>query len=327
MSLTTDAQAMLMLCSRLGLGRQTEPAPLTLREWNSLAQAIFDSPLSRPGNLLGLSAMELASELNIEPQAAEHTAALLSRGGALAIEMERMEKLGIWVLTRADEDYPHKYRQRLRQSAPAILFGSGDKHSLGLPGLAVVGSRHLTPELEDAAQRIGHLCGRSSLVLYSGGAKGVDNMSTSSAIEASGSAVSILAQGIEAAIRRPEVRLAIAQGNLTLVTPYSPDAGFSVGAAMGRNKLVYALSDYALVISSDLDKGGTWAGATEALAKKWVPVFVLQGTDVPEGNRALLQKGAQPFPHDVIDSDLDLSDWLKSNATPPPADMVQAQLL
>jgi predicted Rossmann fold nucleotide-binding protein DprA/Smf involved in DNA uptake len=66
---------------------------------------------------------------------------------------------------------------------------------------------------------------------------------------------------------------------------------------MGRNKYIYAVADYALVVSSSVGKGGTWAGATEALERiKDVPIFVrMQGT-VPEGNRQLLKKGAQPLP-------------------------------
>ena len=76
------------------------------------------------------------------------------------------------------------------------------------------------------------------------------------------------------AIRLPEIRHALERGDLCLVTPYSPNAGFSVGAAMGRNRLIYCLADYAIVVASDAEKGGTWAGATEALKNGWVPNVV-----------------------------------------------------
>ena len=59
-----------------------------------------------------------------------------------------------------------------------------------------------------------------------------------------------------------------------MVSPYHPTAGFSAGAAMGRNKLVYALSDVAVVVSSGQASGGTWTGASEALKAGWVPVLV-----------------------------------------------------
>ena len=62
-----------------------------------------------------------------------------------------------------------------------------------------------------------------------------------------------------------------------LATPYLPHASFNVGMAMARNKLIYALSDFGLVIASDAEKGGTWAGAEEGLKAGWVPVFVVDG--------------------------------------------------
>ena len=43
-----------------------------------------------------------------------------------------------------------------------------------------------------------------------------------------------------------------------------------MGAEIGRNRLIYCLADYAIVVASDAEKGGTWAGATEALKAGWV---------------------------------------------------------
>ena len=47
-------------------------------------------------------------------------------------------------------------------------------------------------------------------------------------------------------------------GQLVLASPYDPSAGFNVGNAMQRNKFIYALADAALVVNSDLNRGGTW---------------------------------------------------------------------
>ena len=38
---------------------------------------------------------------------------------------------------------------------------------------------------------------------------------------------------------------------------------------MQRNKLIYALADAALVVNSDYEKGGTWAGAVEQLEREY----------------------------------------------------------
>jgi predicted Rossmann fold nucleotide-binding protein DprA/Smf involved in DNA uptake len=83
---------------------------------------------------------------------------------------------------------------------------------------------------------------------------------------------------------------------------------------MGRNRLIYALAEYAIVVASDAETGGTWAGATEALRNKWVPVFVLEQDAMPEGNKLLLRKGALPFPHPFRDAPVKLPEWLKEKA-------------
>jgi predicted Rossmann fold nucleotide-binding protein DprA/Smf involved in DNA uptake len=63
---------------------------------------------------------------------------------------------------------------------------------------------------------------------------------------------------------------------------------------MGRNKFIYALSDRSLVIDSALGSGGTWEGALEVLAQKWVPLFVRTPGNGP-GNAVLVEKGGIAF--------------------------------
>lgn len=327
MDLTADSQAMLLLCSHLGLSDETGPKPLTLREWNSLARRLLDSSLGTPGGLLGLSIDDLRTELAFSDNETRRLVRLLSRGGGLAIELERLESLGIWIVTRADAHYPQRLKQRLKQATPAVLFGAGERALLEQPGLAVVGSRNVDDHGKTCADFIGNACAREGLVLYSGGARGVDAISTQAALEARGTAVGVLAHSLEKAIRAPDARPRLVSGDLALVTPYSPNAGFSVGAAMGRNKLIYALADYALVIASDAGKGGTWAGATEALKAKLLPIFVLDGPNVPEGNHQLLQQGAISFPVSLLTPSLALREWLQVQADGFAPSLVQARLL
>ncbi len=310
-----DAQVLLLLCSHLGLTADPEFAPLTLREWNQLARKLQAAHL-RPAALLEWRAAELQRQLALSAEEARRIAALLERGGALAILLERLEALGIRPLTRADADYPQRYRQRLRDSAPAVLFYAGEKALLGQPGIAVVGSRRLDEAGQECARLIGNACGLSGLVLYSGGARGVDTISMESALEARGTAVGVLADSLEQASRRWSS--ALQRGDLCLLTPYSPNAGFSVGAAMGRNRLIYCLADYAIVVASDAETGGTWAGATEALQHGWVPVFVLAHDNMPAGNKLLLQRGALPFPHPFKEPPSQLADWLAREAARRP---------
>ncbi len=309
--ISSDSQVLLLLCSHLGLGNDPEFAPLTLREWNPLARKLQTRGL-RPAALLEWCAIDLEKQLALAADQVRRLATLLERHGLLAIALERLESLGIRALTRADADYPQRYRQRLKDSAPAVLFYAGEKALLGQPGIAIVGSRHLDQAGQECAKLVGNACGVSGQVLYSGGARGVDTLSMEAALEARGTAVGVLADSLEKAVRSREA--ALRRGDLCLVTPYSPNAGFSVGAAMGRNRLIYCLADYAIVVASDAETGGTWAGATEALKNGWVPLFVLEHENMPPGNRLLLQKGALPFPHPCPISPLKLPGWLKEKS-------------
>jgi len=325
MTISPDSQAILLLCSHIGLLSNSEYSSLTLKEWNALAKKL-QSISMRPGDLIGVAPKEIQSQLGINLAEAERYYHLLQRSGSLAIELERLESLGVHVLTRADQEYPARYRQRLKESAPAVLFYAGEKALLGQPGIAVVGSRHLDETGKACAEFVGNSCGLSGLVLYSGGAKGVDAISMNAALTSRGTSVGILADSLEKSIRNPENRAAISRGDLCLVTPYSPSAPFSVGTAMGRNKLIYTLADYAIVVASDVEKGGTWAGATEALKSKWLPVFVLNHPDMPEGNKMLIQKGALQFPHPFPEHHLKLKTWLEEQSTQIKSDPQQPSL-
>jgi len=101
---------------------------------------------------------------------------------------------------------------------------------------------------------------------------------------------------------------------LGLLTPYRPDNSFSVGAAMGRNKIIYGSADYAVVVSCDYQKGGTWAGAVETLTAGWCPVFVRSGASVSPGNSELINKGAMPISDAEIDGLGNIIEWMKEHA-------------
>ncbi len=318
MALTTDAQAILLLCSPLGLTARSNLEPLTLREWNPLARQLHALG-KRPAALLGLAAADLQGLLGVLPTEAERLARLLERGGTLAIAVERLATLGIWVVTRADSHYPLRLRQRLKEGAPTVLFGAGSLELPGQTGLAVVGSRNVDGAGQLLAEWVGSACAQSRLVVYSGGARGVDTVALNAALGAQGRAVGVLADSLERAIRMPDARAALTRRMLTLMTPYAPNADFTVGGAMGRNRLIYALADYALVVACEkAGQGGTWSGAMEALKGGWVPVFVAEGPTVPGGNRELLQQGALPFPAQVPGPAGGLLEWLAEHAVAAP---------
>ena len=118
------------------------------------------------------------------------------------------------------------------------------------------------------------------------------------ALEAGGRVSGVVADSLESTAMNREHRNLLLDGQLVLISPYDPNAGFNVGNAMQRNKLIYALADASLVVSSDINKGGTWAGAVEQLDKlRFVPVYVRSTGARSDGLTALCTKGAVPWPN------------------------------
>jgi predicted Rossmann fold nucleotide-binding protein DprA/Smf involved in DNA uptake len=305
-TVSPDSQVILLLCTHLALPRRdSDLKPLSRSEWNEVARAIDGSSFKRPGALLGAAAVSLARDLNLEPALAQRISALLPRGGQLAIELERLGTLGIWALTRVDPLYPSRLKERLKGHAPPAIFGAGPPETLNHRGVAIVGSRDVDATGSAFATDLGRLCGRSRVPVFSGGARGVDKLAVDGALEQGGEAVGVLADSLQDSLRRKELRDAILSGRLTLMTPSSPSARFTVAAAMGRNKLIYALSSAAVVVSSAVDTGGTWAGAIENLRAGWVPLFVRDGQDVPDGNRELIKRGGRAISMEELESNLE----------------------
>ena len=294
--LPTDTQAILLLCASFGQNRQIEPEPLTLSEYNSLADWLRENQM-RPADLLAPTAKEQLQKITDSKLNSDRLTALLERGAMLSFAVEKWTNQGLWVLGRSDTNYPKRLKQQLRYSAPAILYGIGKIELLSMGGLAIVGSRDVNEEELGYTKRVAQTCAGQEMQVISGGARGVDQAAMLGVLDAGGTAIAVLADSLTKAAVNGKYRTSIKEGRLTLVSSYDPDAGFNVGNAMGRNKYIYALADYALVVSSAVRKGGTWAGAVEALEKlKNIPVFVRMHPTASEGNRKLHNEGAKPFP-------------------------------
>ncbi|MDR3704094.1 MAG: DNA-processing protein DprA, partial [Candidatus Sulfopaludibacter sp.] len=184
----------------------------------------------------------------------------------------------------------------LGQAAPPLLFGAGEPRLLQAGGLAMVGSRDASEEEIEFARTVAAACASQDVPVISGGARGVDLEAMAAGFEAGGKAIGVLPDSLARNAVSARYREGLLSGRLVLVSPYDPDARWFAFTAMDRNKVIYALSDAALVVSSAAENGGTWAGAVEALDAARVAVYVRANGNVKEGNRKLLARGGRPFP-------------------------------
>jgi predicted Rossmann fold nucleotide-binding protein DprA/Smf involved in DNA uptake len=297
MSLSPNAQAILLLTAPLIVGRAT-PSPdlLTPSEYKRLARFLRDKH-RQPADLLAPDARELLGECRHLIDSAR-IKRLLDRGFLMSQAIERWQARAIWVVSRADAEYPSGLRTRLKDDAPPVIYGCGEAAILDTGGLAVVGSRNVDDTLIEYTEAISRLTAKARWTLVSGGARGIDQAAMRGALEAGGKVAGVLADSLGKAVLVRDHREVLMDGRLVLISPYDPAIGFNVGHAMQRNKLIYALADAALVVNSDYEKGGTWAGAIEQLEKlRLVPVYVRSNGETGKGLESLRRKGALPWPN------------------------------
>ncbi|HWA09866.1 MAG TPA: DNA-processing protein DprA [Opitutaceae bacterium] len=296
-SLTANTQVILLLTAPLIAGRgDVSPELLSLGDYNRLARMLRDEK-KQPADLIGPDAKALIDAC-AQVFGRPRIEALLGRGFLMSQAVERWNARAIWVFSRADAKYPKRLKNRLKEEAPPILYGCGDVTLLDRGGLAVVGSRHVDEDLLRYTEKVGRCAAEARRPIVSGAAKGIDQAAMHGALEAGGVVAGVMADSLERAALARDYREALMDGKLVLTCPYDPAAGFNVGHAMQRNKLIYALADAALVVNSDFEKGGTWTGAVEQLDRlHFVPLFVRNGASMPKGNAALLRRGAQPWPN------------------------------
>lgn len=309
--LSANTQAILLLTAPLMLGNNPVSRDL-LRpsEYKKLALHLRHASL-KPADFLSPDASYVVESCAhiVDPHRLER---LLSRGFLLSQVLDYWGARSIWVVSRADPSYPKLLKARMREDAPAVLYGCGEISLLDMGGLAVVGSRKVDDGLVDYASSVGRLAARAGRAIISGGAKGVDSAAMDGALSAGGTGCEVLAENLDKAALSRKHRDALMSGRLTLISPFDPSSIFSIGRALSRNKFIYALADIALVVNSDMEKGGTWAGAVEQIDKlKFVSVFVRSTGPKTPALEELLKKGAFPWPNPIDDTQM--SDLFQSN--------------
>lgn len=302
-----NTQAILLLAGHFSASKSGDVKPLTVGEWSRFAGFLRASGLA-PQTLLEKASASLLQGFVDKTITVERIETLLRRGTAMAVALEKWDRANVWVISRADSAYPDRLKKRLGQASPPILYGCGNTQLLEKPGIGIVGSRDVSAHDLAYTETFAKQTAASGFSVVSGGAKGVDQAAMLAALEIEGNVVGVLADGLLRATTSRQYRSHLAENNLLLITPFSPEAGFNAGNAMQRNRYVYCLSDASVVVHSGHPEtskngkgGGTWTGAMENLKKAWVPLWVKRSADIKSGNAAIVDAGAHWLPEQLTD--------------------------
>jgi DNA processing protein len=205
-----------------------------------------------------------------------------------------------------DEDYPVTLHDLV--PSPDPLWIDGDPRVLGGPCVAIVGTRRMSPYGERVARELGGALARAGGVIVSGLAQGIDCAAHSSAIDAGGSSVAVLGEGITSFLanaRGRRRRLAVAlrdRGALvSLYPPIMPAQGWMFAK---RNAAIAALAQAVVVAEAPLASGALITAADAIRLGR--PLFAVPGplgAHASEGTNALIASGAARVclgPDDVV---------------------------
>ena len=292
MAYSQNSMCAILLCSYVGIDKNSSLKPLSIGEWNTFLDGIIH--IKAEPSIIFSTDNSWMEKMNYSNQQKERMIELISRGASVAFELEELEKKGVNIVSLFDSDYPILIRKKLKKKAPPILFYAGNLELAKKIGIAIVGSRNVDDEGIEFTKKLVQKAANEKLIIYSGGARGVDTISEMTALHSGSAVVSFLSDSLLSRIKKQEVIKYIIAGTLLLFSDVKPDVGFTAARAMNRNKYIYASAYGAFVIESDYNKGGTWNGAIESIKNDYTKTLIWNNKKY-NGNLKLIENGGIPY--------------------------------
>ncbi|QBD79315.1 DNA-protecting protein DprA [Ktedonosporobacter rubrisoli] len=212
-------------------------------------------------------------------------------------ELERLERLRVWVITWRDESYPPLLKKI--EYAPPVLYVCGnltedDRHYT----LGIVGTRKMSTYGRQVTERFASELARSRITIVSGLALGVDTVAHTTALDVGGRTIAVLACGLDViypAVNHDLAKRIVESGQGALLTSFPLGVKPESGNFPARNHLISGLSQGILVTEAP-PKSGALITATSAL-NQGREVFAVPGGIFSPGGAGvnkLIQDGAHP---------------------------------
>jgi DNA processing protein len=166
-----------------------------------------------------------------------------------------------------------------------------------LPSVAIVGTRKPSSYGKEVTQQLAYDLAKKGIVIISGLALGVDGIAHRAALEAGGTTIAVLANGLPQIYPATHKDLAdqITKQSGAVLSEYEPETSARAYQFLQRNRIVSGLSD-AIIITEAAARSGTLNTAMHAL-EQGKEVFVVPGnitSPLSSGCNTLLKQGARP---------------------------------
>lgn len=191
MATTKDNHALVVLCSTLGYSPKDEKSavkPLTVAAYNKL-EARLDAAGFTPSIFLTEKLADISAPLALKGEERNHIEKLLLRADKLGEELDRLSERKIYVVGRAQDNYPAKLKKAMGKNAPVVFFFCGEMRLLDAETVAIIGSREASEQEVEYASKHARISAQNGRVIVSGGAKGIDTVAKEAALHAGGKVV------------------------------------------------------------------------------------------------------------------------------------------
>lgn len=158
------------------------------------------------------------------------------------------------ILLCSDPDFPSMLKEGI--TAPPILFTRGNISLLHQPAIAIIGSRHATPQAIHIAHDFAKALSQKGITVISGMAAGIDTAAHQGALPHQGKTIAVWGTGIDRIYPHSNQQLAYQIAEQGLILSEFPLGTRPIaGNFPRRNRLIAAQSHAILVIEAGLASG------------------------------------------------------------------------
>ena len=181
-----------------------------------------------------------------------HNTSLARAAAEAALQWEQQP--GCRLMLSCDSDYPAMLAEGI--TAPPVLFLRGNPEWLHKPSIAIVGSRHATPQAMRISHDFGQALSEYGITVISGMAAGIDTAAHQGALKGKAGTIAVWGTGIDRIYPAGNRALAhqIAEQGL-IVSEFPLDTRPLAGNFPRRNRIIAAQSQAVLVVEAALESG------------------------------------------------------------------------
>jgi predicted Rossmann fold nucleotide-binding protein DprA/Smf involved in DNA uptake len=285
---TDEAYAMMLLTLPLDPGGEGALRPLSAEEFSAVAGQLDLSGENSLGSLMGLDVAGVMRLLGTDEATAYRLCLLMDRDMQLSRLIDECADDQTEIVTPFDSAYPQGVKRRLGLYCSPALFAKGNLELLQAPYLGILGISGVqtTQRARTGVRALVMRAAVNGLGVVAGDEMGACRAAREEALRQDARLVCALTGGLKTFARQEENVAALSQGNMLLLSGAHPLSGPGAQEAARRNRVVFALSQAAFVITTDGRRG-----EAEAARRGWCRHLYVYNDEAYPQNASLASRG------------------------------------